>query len=54
VASFSEGLAAVEVAGKLGYIDRSGKFAIPRQFAAGTSFENGIARIVATGPLFVY
>ncbi|MDP8982856.1 MAG: WG repeat-containing protein [Acidobacteriota bacterium] len=50
VSSFSDGLAAVEVLGKLGYIDHSGAFVIPRQFVAGTSFENGIARVVAEGP----
>ena len=50
VSGFSDGLAAIEVSGKLGYIDHSGKFVIPRQFVAGTSFENGIARVVAEGP----
>ncbi|QOY85696.1 WG repeat-containing protein [Paludibaculum fermentans] len=50
VSDFSEGLAAVEVEGKLGYIDRTGAFVIPPQFAAGTSFENGLARVVVNGP----
>lgn len=52
VSDFSEGLAAVEVEGKLGYIDRTGTFVIPPQFAAGTSFENGLARVVVDGPCF--
>ncbi|MGJ5814145.1 WG repeat-containing protein [Paludibaculum fermentans] len=50
VSSFSEGLAAVEVEGKLGYIDRTGAFVIVPQFAAGTPFENGLARVVVSGP----
>jgi hypothetical protein len=50
VTNFAEGLAAVEVDGKLGYIDRTGAFVIARQFIAGTSFENGIARVVLEGP----
>ena len=51
VSDFSDGLAAIEVDGKLGYIDHTGAFVIPRQFATGTSFEDGIARVVVTqGP----
>lgn len=50
VSGFSDGLAAIEVSGKLGYIDHSGAFAVSRQFVAGTSFENGVARVVAEGP----
>jgi len=50
VSSFSDGLAAIEISGRLGYIDRSGVFVIPRQFAAGTSFDDGVARVVAEGP----
>jgi hypothetical protein len=43
-------LAAIEISGKLGYIDHSGAFKIPRQFVAGTPFNNGIARVVTDGP----
>ena len=50
VGSFQEGLAAVETRGKLGYIDHSGKYAIEPRFVAGTSFEDGIARVVVEGP----
>lgn len=50
VSGFSEGLAAVEVEGKLGYIDHTGAFVISPQYAAGTDFENGIARVVLEGP----
>jgi len=46
----SDGLAVIEMSGKLGYIDHSGAFAISRQFVAGTPFENGIARVVSEGP----
>lgn len=49
VNSFSDGLAAIEVAGKLGYIDRSGNYVIKPQFAAGTDFNAGVARVVAKG-----
>lgn len=52
VSDFSEGLAAVEVEGTLGYIDHTGTFVIQPRFAAGTSFEDGLARVVLNGPCF--
>jgi hypothetical protein len=52
---FSEGLAAVEVGGKLvnhvyrsgkhGYIDKSGKFVIEAQFASASEFSEGLAKV---------
>lgn len=51
---FSDGLATLEVAGKVGYIDRSGKYAITPQFIAGSEFEDGIARVVTKGPCFYF
>ena len=46
---FSEGLAAVKLGGKWGYVDDNGTVVIPPQFTEAHLFENGIAR-VATGP----
>ena len=42
---FAEGLAAVAVAGKWGYIDSSGTFRIPVQFDEAASFAGGVARV---------
>jgi hypothetical protein len=36
---FAEGLAAVKVQGKYGYIDRKGAWVIPPQFDVATGFE---------------
>jgi hypothetical protein len=47
---FSDGFAMVEVRGRYGYIDKSGKFAITPQFLDGTSFADGMARVVMEGP----
>lgn len=40
---FSEGLAAVNVNGKWGYIDKSGKYVISPQFSLARSFHEGLA-----------
>src|SRR5262249_37536648 len=40
---FSEGLAAVKVNGKWGYIDKSGKYVISPQFSRARSFHEGLA-----------
>jgi WG repeat protein len=56
---FSEGLAAVRLIshsmsiGKAGYIDRTGKMAIPPQFAFAGDFHNGLARVVLDGRCFI-
>lgn len=50
VYSFSDGLAMFETYGKFGYVDRSGEFVIKPEFLDGTSFRNGAARVVASGP----
>lgn len=42
VRKFSEGLAAVCVDGKCGYIHRDGNARIPFQFESSSSFSNGI------------
>ncbi len=49
-AEFSEGLAAVSMNGKWGYIDRSGEMAVPPWFLRGESFSENAARVVADGP----
>jgi len=54
VSDFSEGLAAVETEGKVGYIDQSGQFVIQQQFALGAKFEQGVARVVVAGPCRYY
>jgi WG containing repeat len=47
---FSEGLAdgfaKIEIEGKIGYTDHSGRFAISPQFRSGNSFKNGMARVI--------
>jgi hypothetical protein len=51
VHGFSEGLAAVESNGKVGFIDRSGHFAIEPRFVAAKRFTEGLARVaVNDGP----
>ena len=50
VYSFSDGLAMIQVKGKFGYIDQSGTFVIQPQFPDGTSFSDGMARVVTEGP----
>jgi hypothetical protein len=47
---FSDGLAMIEVMGRFGYIDRSGSFVISPQFLDGSSFMDGMARVVVEGP----
>jgi hypothetical protein len=47
---FSEGLAAVQVDGKVGYIDKAGNWVIERQFAKGYEFHEGYAVVVTGGP----
>jgi hypothetical protein len=42
---FTEGVAAVAVAGKWGYIDPSGAFRIPAQFDAAEPFAGGVAKV---------
>ena len=43
---FSEGLAAVRVRGRWGYINRSGLFVIPLQFESALPFSEGLAPII--------
>jgi hypothetical protein len=48
---FSEGLAAVEVNGKWGFIDRTGVLRIKPIFSEALAFQNGLAIVVRiTGP----
>ncbi|MEP6961121.1 MAG: WG repeat-containing protein [Acidobacteriota bacterium] len=54
VSTFSEGLAAIETEGKVGYIDKTGHFVIPQQFASGSEFANGFARVAVSGPCSYY
>jgi hypothetical protein len=42
---FTEGLAAVALAGKWGYIDASGSFRIPAQFEDAAPFADGVAKV---------
>ena len=46
---FSEGLAAVEKDGRYGYIDTSGKTAIPFKYDFAIEFENGYASVSLDG-----
>lgn len=50
VSDFSEGRAAIEMENKVGYVDRTGQFVIPLQFAAGKSFSDGAAVVAISGP----
>jgi hypothetical protein len=45
VGVFHEGLAAVSVGDKWGYIDKTGKFAINHQYDSASEFDNGIAEV---------
>lgn len=47
---FSDGLAKIEVGGLFGYIDHTGEFAIPPRLLDGSSFADGMARVVTEGP----
>ncbi|MDR1341585.1 MAG: WG repeat-containing protein [Prevotellaceae bacterium] len=47
--SFSEGLAAVVKNGKYGYINKSGKEAVPCVYTGGSSFSEGLAAVVKDG-----
>jgi hypothetical protein len=42
---FSEGMAAVRVGGKHGYIDTSGELVIPPEFDGSSNFEGGKALV---------
>jgi hypothetical protein len=42
---FSEGLAAIEINGKWGYIDKSGKLVIEPQFTDAWNFSEGLAPV---------
>lgn len=46
---FSEGLAVVEVDGKRGFIDTTGKMAIPAGFDVAGSFSQGLASVKIDG-----
>jgi hypothetical protein len=50
VSPFHDGLARIEVKGKIGYIDHSGEFTIAPQFLDGDSFHDGMARVILEGP----
>ncbi len=47
--NFSEGLAAVEMNGRYGYIDASGKCVIPYKFERAASFSEGLAAVKFNG-----
>ena len=51
---FSDGLAMIKVKGRFGYIDRSGEFVIKPQFLDGSSFVDGMARVVTEGPCIYF
>ena len=46
---FSEGLALVEVGGKRGYVDKTGKYAISPQFDSASPFTEGLAPVRVGG-----
>ncbi len=48
--SFESGFAKIEVAGKFGYIDRTGEFVVKPEFLDGDSFHEGMARVIVEGP----
>ncbi len=50
VRNFSEGLAAVRVDGKWGYIDASGEMVIEPQFVLASDFSGGIAAVTFDEP----
>jgi len=49
---YSEGLAAVQISGKWGYIERSGQFVINPQFDDAFPFSYGLA-LVRSGPKYI-
>jgi hypothetical protein len=53
---FSDGLAAVKLNGKWGYIDKDGKTVISPQFDQAVPFQNGLAQVVvrSSPPKFGY
>ena len=46
---FSEGLAKVKIAGKIGFIDQTGKLVIPAQFVDAEPFSNGMSVVNIKG-----
>jgi len=46
IVAFSEGLVPREVDGKVGYLDKRGRFAIKPQFRTGGSFSEGLAAVL--------
>jgi len=50
--SFSEGLAAVKIDDKWGYIDRSGKIVIEPLFGLAMKFRNGLAVVHDGGRVY--
>jgi hypothetical protein len=48
---FSNGLARFQMDGLYGYLDRSGKMAIPNQYEDAADFTHGLARVFANGGL---
>jgi hypothetical protein len=53
VIEFSEGLAPVQVGGKFGFIDKTGKMVIPPKYDDAFSFSEGLA-LVKIGDKFRY
>ena len=46
---FSDGLAAVKVGGRFGYIDKTGRVVIPLQFDSAGEFSDGVAEVEVGG-----
>lgn len=46
--SFHEGMAAVKLNGKWGFIDRTGKEVIPLEYSFARDFHNGVAIVSMT------
>ena len=53
VLGFREGLAAVEMGRKRGYIDRTGKIVITPQFSDTRGFSDGLAQVWGDRPGFI-
>lgn len=47
--NFSEGLAAVKINGKWGFIDKTGKMVIPATFSGAKDFSEGLAAVEING-----
>jgi len=47
---FSEGIAAVKLGNKFGYIDKTGAFALPARFDRAYPFRDGLARVRMAPP----